>query len=749
MAETYHELANAIEIENASDLTIPRARALYDAIRRTSNYSLVQILRCPAEGDLAQECLVVEVECDEVPPKNLVGIKYRERLALYVSIDAKKLVDVRALRKDFPALMHQNYVRPDEPPSLCLYFEPPASVIRTWTPPAFLRRIQWWLEKSARKELHLADQPVEQLFFASNYELILPWNLETLHQNPDQQFVIVLQKKRPDNGLTMFLCPVSQNNQIVKAIRYIPLVLPPVVHGLIEIPPTTLGQLADLLTRRGANLIDKLRPALQIGIDEKGSVASDSDVGMVILLHIPIKRAEGSEPEEIVRRAFFVPISTLELGVACGALFLAPDDKRYYKDEMNQYPSSVWRDQIIEPMDVLMQNDGVAARRQSGIAEKGPTGVLVGVGSLGSALLNLWGRSGWGCWSVIDNDHVKPHNLSRHTAYFQHVGQPKATVIADLNDAVMQGAMSVVPIVADACDFEQESVAQVINGAALIVDASTTLEYPRAASALDSLPRHCSVFVTPDGNGAVLLAEDMKRSCRLRTLEAQYYRALIEKDFGKIHLSGHVGTFWSGAGCRDISSVMPYSRILGHASTLAEQIQAVATKVDALIRVWQRDLASGAAKVYDVPVMPEQRLEFDGFNLYIDDGVLQKLRCLRQQSLPDETGGVVLGYYDFNIKAAVVVAGLPAPLDSKASPAFFERGTAGLAESVEDASKRTGGMVRYIGEWHTHPIGYSASPSRDDLLQIIYLSLGMADDGLPVVQIIVGEQDIQVVQGIA
>ena len=35
--------------------------------------------------------------------------------------------------------------------------------MRTWTPEAFLRRIQWWLEKSARGELHAADQPVEHL----------------------------------------------------------------------------------------------------------------------------------------------------------------------------------------------------------------------------------------------------------------------------------------------------------------------------------------------------------------------------------------------------------------------------------------------------------------------------------------------------------------------------------------------------------------------------------------------------------
>jgi hypothetical protein len=255
------------------------------------------------------------------------------------------------------------------------------------------------------------------------------------------------------------------------------------------------------------------------------------------------------------------------------------------------------------------------------------------------------------------------------------------------------------------------------------------------------------VFITPDGNAAVLLAEDAERTYRLRTLEAQYYRALIQEDWGKKHLSGHANTFWSGASCRDISAVLPYSRILGHASTLAEQVQAVAARRDALIRAWQRDPARGAITVHDVTVLPEKRIPLDDLDVFIDDGAEQQLRELRCRSFPNETGGVLLGYYDFNIKAEVIVAGLPAPSDSKASPDFFERGVAGLIDVVKDANTRTAGMVSYIGEWHSHPPGHSASPSGHDLVQLIQLALGMSDDGLPAVQLIVGEHALRILQG--
>jgi len=745
MADVYHDLANVAEVGDADALTIPRARTLLDVVRRQRDYSLVQLLRHPTSGASALECLIVEVECDGVPPKNPVGIRYRERLALCVPIDPKKLIEVLALRKDFPILMHQNQGVLDAPASLCLYFEPAAAVMRTWTPAAFLRRIQWWLEKSARSELHPADQPVEHLFFASKYELVLPWNLAELRKNPALRFVVVQRDQRPDEGFTCFLEAIPTGAKKAKTTAHIELTLPAIVHGFVERDPLTLGQLADLLTRRGVDLLADLRTALQERVGETGAAASADDTSTVILLHIPIRRTADAEPDGISHRAFLAPIGALELGVAAGALLV--HQQRYYKDVMNQQPSTAWRDQPVLPMGVLTQNDAVAARRQSGITEEGPAGVLVGAGSLGSALLNLWGRSGWGRWTVIDKDHIKPHNLSRHAAYAQHIGETKATVVAGLHAATMEGATEIVPIVADATDLAQESVARALSAGTLVVDASTTLEYPRMASAVDALPRHCSVFVTPDGNAAVLLAEDTKRAHRLRTLEAQYYRALIQADWGKTHLSGHARTFWSGACCRDISVVMPYSRIFGQAGTLAEQVQVAAARKDALIRVWQRDPIRGAVEVHDVPVLPERRIALPELDLFIDDGVEQQLRELRRQGFPNETGGVLLGHYDFNIKAAVIVAGLPAPPDSKANPDSFERGVAGLAEAVKDATARTAGMVSYIGEWHSHPPGHSASPSRHDLVQLIHLALGMSDDGLPAVQLIVGEHDLRVLQG--
>jgi hypothetical protein len=174
MAAEYYDIPDSAALPDVSGLTIPRARKLVSAIERHRDFKVVNLFR---RENLGSEIIVVDVEIDAVPPSNPYGILYRERLALIVPADPKRLVEVRALRKDFPILPHQNAVAPGKPASLCLYFEPPISVSRTWTPQEFLRRIQWWMEKTAKGDLHPADQPVEQLFFSTRYELILPWNL--------------------------------------------------------------------------------------------------------------------------------------------------------------------------------------------------------------------------------------------------------------------------------------------------------------------------------------------------------------------------------------------------------------------------------------------------------------------------------------------------------------------------------------------------------------------------------------------
>lgn len=750
MSEEFHELLGFDVLADPDQLSLPRAKALFVAVRDAGDFTLVQLLSRTVPGGQPCEVLVVDIECDGVPSRNPAGIQYRERFALCVPRDPTVLVDVLALRKSFPVLIHQNHGTRDGPASLCLYFEPARTVMRTWTPQRFLRRIQWWLEQSAKGELHPADQPVEHLFFASKYELVLPWNLDVLRSNAGVKMAVERGKPRPDGGGTFFLRRLGDGGtQPAGSASLIELTLPPVVHGFVERDPATLGDLAEMLSRREVQLLPQLIAALSDGVGTAGVPAGRAESFVVIVVHIPMVREPGGEVQQVSRRAFLALGDVRELGVKTGALYL--HDKMYFAEiqgsVLARAPATEWKNEPIFPMSVLQYPNSAAARRQSSVHAEGPHGALVGAGSLGSAMLSLWTRAGWGQWSIIDQDHIKPHNLVRHIAFSQHVGELKCEVVSALCGAATEGAAAVTAVNGDGCDAGVTTVTEALNASSLVVDASAALEYPRQASFREELPRHVTVFVTPSGNASVLMLEDKVRSKRLRTLEAQYYRALIREVWGERHLEGNLGTYWSGASCRDISVAMPYSRITAHASTLAEQVMLQVQSDKACIRVWERDPDSGGVAVHDIEPSGELRLDFGNFSVFYDDALAAHLEVLRLAALPDETGGVLLGYHDFNVGAVVLVDALPAPSDSSASPGSFERGTAGLAKSVQDASTRTAGIVGYVGEWHSHPRGHSATPSRDDLIQLAELSLGMHDDGLPALQLIVGDKEIQVLQG--
>lgn len=745
MSTEYFNVQGVRLLAGPGDLGIPRARALADAVSKHEDFDLVSCHVREKDGAATAEFLIIDVRCDAVPPSNTQGIQYSERLALAVGPDPKQLVVVHALRKNFPRLMHQNITADGAPANLCLYLEPPRAVQRSWTPQNFLGRIQTWLAKAARDELHAADQPAEQLFFVTDFELVLPWNFEQLRSSTNVAFQVSEGPTRSTSGRTYFLVPVSKGSRPERTFAPILVRLPPMVHGRVDIDPQNLGGLADILEARGVDLRQHIAAAIQEQVGSGVPRSADSNFS-VLLVEMPVCRTEGGDVDKVFRRAYLILKGALQLGVDCGGVM--EQGGSYYREQttglLAASPGTTWRAVEITAMEVQFGLDRASARFQSGLKDAGPSGVFVGAGALGSAVLDLWTRCGWGQWTVIDHDHVKPHNLVRHVARGQHVGASKASVMAELYPTVLDSDGAITALHADACDEENVEVRKATTRASLVVDASTTLEYPRLASTWEDAGRHASIFVTPDANGSVLLIEDAKRARKLRTLEAQYYRALITQEWGSGHLDQHLGKYYSGASCRDISFVMPYSRLQAHAAMLSEQLQLASLDVEAAIRVWHRDPVLGTVVLHETSVFDEIALDLDDLTLFIDGGLTAKLRAMRAAGLPSETGGILLGYYDFNVKAVVVVDALPAPQDSRSSRTTFQRGIAGLLEAVAEASKRTANIVRYIGEWHSHPPGHGTNPSPDDFFQLVYLAAGMAHEGLPALQLIVGDSELTV-----
>ena len=206
----------------------------------------------------------------------------------------------------------------------------------------------------------------------------------------------------------------------------------------------------------------------------------------------------------------------------------------------------------------------------AGLADGGPVETLAGFGALGSQMLNLWLRSGWGRWTVIDPDWLRPHNLARHVALECHNGVYKAHAAMDLANLLFTPqAAATQGIVGRADDLAVAPISEALEGCDIVVDVSTDLSVPRTIAGRENIKRALSAFITPSGLGAVMLVEDDRRVVRLDALEAQYYRRVISEAWGTTHLAGLRKEVWTGAGCRDLSAVIPSELIALHAANLA------------------------------------------------------------------------------------------------------------------------------------------------------------------------------------
>ncbi|UZA68695.1 Mov34/MPN/PAD-1 family protein [Pseudomonas viridiflava] len=123
--------------------------------------------------------------------------------------------------------------------------------------------------------------------------------------------------------------------------------------------------------------------------------------------------------------------------------------------------------------------------------------------------------------------------------------------------------------------------------------------------------------------------------------------------------------------------------------------------------------------------------------IYIHPEVLDVFQRHIQACASDlEGGGLLLGYVRGS-HLEIVEATIPTKFDRRFR-AFFERMT-DLHEHI--AQKRwadSDGLIRYVGEWHTHPQDYP-SPSGTDLTEWRKLAV-KRKDRRPVLGIIVGRK---------
>lgn len=642
---------------------------------------------------------------------------------------------VYAVRQGFPAdALHLNMGGKSDPPSICLDDRSWSEARIRWTAFTFVERIRWWLAGTARGDLHGADQAPEPVFFP-NLIVILPaaalrsdWPVgRTLevHTTSDRTYpnTILLGEGAPKDrsGATKFF-PVILRAQ-------------PQVMQRLRNEPENLKELHELLTAWGIDILAALRAeALRLVTTDPAQLQGRP----LILLYMPLLWPDGSDAGKADIKAFITSEANTvgSLGVALGCL-IEGAGKHYVRD-LQPDLTKLGEGVAMSVVGVQASFDREIAATASGFPPDDRKVTIVGAGAIGSHLMEIMRRDGFGIWTAIDNDALLPHNLQRHTAAEPYTGQPKAFAAAEAVNAAIGRPGEAVYIVRDVLRKKEETEAA-LEQASLIIDASASIPVARFLSDHDktAAPR-ASVFFNIVGKDVVLLGEPTSRDVTLDALESQYYRAVLDIPELKDHIAAAGDSYRYAGSCRSVSFRMPESHVSMLSGAISGELRRHLVSEMATITVWASQGDAGIARI-SVPVHPVQRQIVGDWEVVVDNGVLEYARSLRQAALPAETGGILLGTIDVPRRKIGVVKLVPAPADSAGDAAGFERGTKNLAAVLADANKRTAGQVEYVGEWHSHPTGCEAEVSPTDVRQLVWLGSERLVEALPAIMMIFGD----------
>ncbi|GKT09782.1 ThiF family adenylyltransferase [Desulforhabdus sp. TSK] len=721
-------------VASIAGLRVPKAIALAQTLsQQTNEYASLVECRVTEEADV----IIFDVEA-EVPQRPVHSINRVERIAGIFPRSDDSAPEVLALRCDFPRVPHLNLREKELPRSLCLYEERYSELKRRWTAPRFVERVRQWLALTAKGRLHQEDQPLEPLLFGYAGQIILPRDLLKsstgdmpqrlyLTATDPQRFLIAHCKKPP--------APV-QSLPIVVSVH----ACPPQQHGIIHRRPASLAELAKVFQDLGHDLLGELRGRLKTWWEMDALNDDARRSSLVLVIVCPKLRHAGLEPETTDVWAFVTGSTLEEAGEKTGVwqssdghlcpFFVVDDAKRGEAVLLDLLNPSFQLDR-----DLAIKLNGQERADTPSIA-------AIGLGALGSQVAMNLVRSGFGNWVFIDDDRLMPHNLARHALHAAHVGWQKSLVMAEEAKRLVHDDSAFSYISVDVMNPREEAqrISDTLKSSDLILDMSASVSVERYLSLdVDSSSRRVSLFLTPTGDDLVLLAEDKKRELKLDELEMQYYRAIVTEE----DISGHFKPLQRrrryGQSCRDVTSTLPQDLVALHAAIASRAIREVMTSDTASITIWRAD-ARGNVRRVDVQPCSTTRREAGDWTVCADTQLVLKLHQLREQRLPNETGGVLLGSFDLERRVVYIVDTIPSPPDSVEWPTLYIRGCKGLKTKTEKVSRETDGGLEYIGEWHSHPKGVRTTPSAQDQQVFAWLNELMGRDGLPALMMIAGDQ---------
>ena len=330
---------------------------------------------------------------------------------------------------------------------------------------------------------------------------------------------------------------------------------------------------------------------------------------------------------------------------------------------------------------------------------------LLGCGSLGSKIGIHLARNGNEPFVCIDNDVFMSHNNARHALTFTYT-ESKAKLMAQSIFNI--GRIVAVPVKENVIEADYST-------SRMLIDTTASLSVRNFLMREGDLPPIISCGLYKKGQCGLLLIANNDKSGRLFFLWAYlYHKSLFDTDIRKVLFSRNLNNVLIGQSCSSQTMIADDAQLSIMAATMSRRIQEVLESGfpnrPEIVFSQSDGNYSLTSKKYSVPefikiVSADER----DFDVYISQVVIDDMQNIMREKKPNETGGTLLGSVFLYPKAIVITGIIKAPPDSIETPALFVLGGDELEKKIKKTEKLTNGKVTYLGTWHSHPHGGSAS----------------------------------------
>ena len=742
------EYFQVMEFEKGHLLSSPLS--IFKAAIKKSADAFGDWIKYESEGYLdGLEAIVLLIRVS-VPSRSPYGILDDERMAICYLDQHLPLLKACALRKDFPDLPHLNQTHRGKPRELCLFDVHFMDEAYNQNFIEFVLRVKNWLDRAAVGKLHLDEQPMEPFLMSSAGDFVLDKETYDRVVNTESNFEIYSTHFIEPNGSTSRLyIEVTSKGKVTTKNPFAILCIKsqPSSSQCISHTPLNYMELHDLLLQKVSIDLDKaIHQFIRDFYRKKDKGEAYLEKHLILVLCIPRLNLKGelTKPEIV---AFGLHKKLLELAIAIGCLrkqdrkkekghiYVLQDDFDRKEDELKEIQVDSFK--VIRPftkklaMDMASISENVSSTSFS----------VIGLGALGSQVVLNLSRQGISDWKLVDEDTLLPHNFARHALSVLYRGTSKAVALKDEIKRTLEEA-KVKDYSAKFGGFFDKKIEK-------IFDTDIILDCSASYSVLFSLAyrvrpaaRTISAYYCGNGYTSVLICEDSERRVRLDDIDLQLkVKGLQNRLIKTIYKTGDKNQLIYSTSCSSTTTVIAQDLVAIHAGIISRQIKKVIDEsgAKAFINLIQEDEFGVECENF----VPSEMIVQDSgeWQFRISrDSLDEMVRC-RNNKLPNETGGVLIGWINSFKKIVYVGMALSSPPDSVERPYYFQRGKKGLYEQVRRITQISNGDLYYIGEWHSHPPNSSTAQSGRDIKSMEKIPELMLEVGLPGILLIVGDSN--------